>query len=89
MAKPPFPWYANPMTKLLDEAIAKVRELTEEEQDVAAEAILSVIHGDTPGYRLTPEQVAEVRRIREGLRNGNTRLATDEEMKALWAEFGL
>ena len=37
------------MTKLLDEAIAKVRELPEEEQECAAESLSSrrsVLHGD-------------------------------------------
>ena len=76
------------MTKLLDEAIAKARQLPEEEQDVAAEAMLSAIHQAGP-YRLTPEQTAEVQQIREGLRDGSERLATDEEMNALWDEFGL
>ena len=77
------------MTKLLEEAIAKARELPEEEQDVAAEAMLSAIHQAEPGCRLTPEQVAEVERIRQGLRDGTERLATNEEMNATWGEFGL
>lgn len=77
------------MTKLLEEAIAKARDLPEEEQDVAAEAMLSAIHQAEPGCQLTPEQVAKVERIRDGLRNGTERFATDEEVQALWTEFGL
>ena len=77
-------------SKLLEEAIAVARELPESEQDVAADAMLSAIHPeDAPSYRLSPEQVAEVHRIREDLRDGKTRLATDDEMNALWGEFGL
>jgi hypothetical protein len=39
--------------------------------------------------RLTPEQIADVSRIRDDLRSGRTRLATDEETAALWKKCGL
>jgi hypothetical protein len=73
------------MTKLLEAAIAKVRELSEAEQDAAADALFAHIAGDHQGYQLTPEQVADVQRIQQGLRDGTTRLATDEETAAFWA----
>jgi hypothetical protein len=77
-------------SKLLEEAIAVARELPEDEQDVAADAMLSAIHQeDASNFRLTPEQVAEVQRIRRDLRDSKTHLATDDEMNALWSEFGL
>ena len=77
-------------SKLLEDAIAVARQLPDEEQDVAADAMVSAIQQDgASGYRLTPEQVAEVCRIRSALETGRTRRSTDEEMEALWREFGL
>ena len=50
-------------SKLLEAAIAVARELPEHEQDVAADAMLSAIHqADAAGYRLTPEQLGQVKR---------------------------
>ena len=77
------------MTKLLDEAIAKARELPEEEQDTLADALFAHISGNDDRYHLTDEQVEEVKRIQQELRDGKTRLATDEEMAALWRKRGL
>jgi hypothetical protein len=34
-------------------------------------------------YKLTPEQIAEIRRIRRRLRAGKTRLANEHEVAAL------
>jgi hypothetical protein len=39
--------------------------------------------------RLTPEQTADVSRIRDNLQNGQTRLATDQEAAALFKQCGL
>jgi hypothetical protein len=77
------------MTKLLEQAIAKARELSEDEQDAVADALFAHLAGDVRLYRLTPEQIADVNRIRDGLRSGRTRLATDEEAAVLWKKCGL
>jgi hypothetical protein len=77
------------MTKLLEQAIAKARELSDEEQDAAADALFAHMAGDSRGCGLTPEQVADVNRIRADLRAGRTRLATGEEAAALWKKCGL
>jgi len=77
------------MTKMLDEAIAKARELSDADQDMAAEAVLSVVYKDAPSTTLTPEQVEEAKRIQRDLREGKTRFATDDEMAALWKKCGL
>jgi hypothetical protein len=77
------------MTKLLEQAIAKARELTEAEQDAVADALFVHLAGDGRRPRLSPEQVADVTRIREDLRSGRTRLATDEEVSAVWKKCGL
>jgi hypothetical protein len=54
------------MTKLLEQAIAKARELSEAEQNA----------------------IAGVARIRDDLRSGRTRPATDEEVAAVWEKCG-
>jgi hypothetical protein len=77
------------MTKLLDQAIAQLRELSEAEQDAAADALFAHIAGDHRSYRLTEEQVADVKRIQHELRNGTARLLTDDEMAAFWKKCGI
>jgi len=52
------------MTKLLEQAIAKVRTLSEEEQDTLAALILSMADADASGFPLDHQTEAA---IREGL----------------------
>ena len=52
------------MTKRLEEAIAKLRELPSDRQDEAAALLLSMIDKESEGLRLTPQQAAEVERRR-------------------------
>jgi hypothetical protein len=68
------------MTKLLQQAIEQLRNLPEEDQDAAADVLFAYISSDERQYVLRPEQVAEVRRIRDNLHNGRTRLATPSEV---------
>jgi hypothetical protein len=68
------------MTKLLEEAIEHLRDLPEEEQDSAAEALFAFISSDERQYRLLPHQVSEVQRIQRALQDGTTRLATEQEI---------
>jgi hypothetical protein len=77
------------MTKLLDDAIAQARTLPEDKQDQAAEALFAHIAGDERRYRLTHEQVEEVKKIQRDLRTGATRLLSEEEMDAFWKSCGL
>ena len=54
------------MTKLLDQAIEKVRQLPRERQDEAAELLLSMLDDSPETLQLSAQQVAEVeRRLRE------------------------
>lgn len=76
------------MTKLLEKAIANVRKLPEPEQNAAAEALFAHIAGE-PRYRLTPEQIIEVKRIQRNLRAGKTHLITRRQINAFWKKCGL
>jgi len=71
------------MTRLLDEAIDQLRELPDEEQDAAADALFAYISNDDRQYSLRPDQVADVQRIRDDLRVGTIHLATDVQINAL------
>lgn len=77
------------MTKLLEQAFARARELSDEEQNEIADALFAHLSRDSGSIRLTPDQIADVGRIRDDLRSGRTRLATDEETTALWKKCGL
>ena len=71
------------MTKLLDEAIAKIRELPEVDQDAAAEILLALAAKRDEPIQLDDETRAA---IREGLAEAERgEFATDEEMKAFFA----
>lgn len=71
------------MSALLDEAINQLRELPEEEQDAAADALFAYIASDERQYSLEPHHAPEVRRIKHDLANGGTRLATSDEVAGL------
>ena len=71
------------MTKLLEQAVEQLRELPEEQQDAAADALFAFISSDEREYLLNPKQAAEVRRIRETLHTRVARLATTNEVQAI------
>lgn len=52
------------MTKSLQYAIEKLKELPEERQEELAEELMAVVEGDLRRHHLTDEQLAEVRRRR-------------------------
>jgi hypothetical protein len=68
------------MTRSLQEAIEHLKDLPEEEQDAAADAVFAYMASDERQYVLRPDHVREVRRIRDDLKSGKTRLATDDEV---------
>lgn len=77
------------MTELLEDAIAQLRLRPTKEQDEAAEVLLGLLARDLDAVQLTPEQAKQVGHTLDGLVNGTTRLATDEEVSAMWNRFGL
>ena len=74
------------MTKLFEEAITVVRDLPEDQQDLAARFLLGFANPDANQYQLGPEQLAEVEAAQREVREG--KIATDAEMDEVWQRFG-
>ena len=80
-------WYDARMTKLFEQAIAKVRELPEEDQDTLAFALLSMA---SDGAATAPLDDASRSAIREGLEQARRgEFVPDEEIAAIWSRHGL
>ena len=75
------------MTKLLEQAIAKVRELPAEDQDTLAVILLSMAAGGSAIPPLYEETRAAIREGLDQARQG--KFAADEEITALWNRHGL
>ena len=74
------------MTKLLDQAIAKVRELPEEEQERAAQSLMVFAELAKQGaYKLSAEESAALAESKAQVGRGE--LATDEEVEAAYSRF--
>jgi hypothetical protein len=73
------------MTKLLEEAIATVRQLPEQDQDVAAKLLLAFASPEADRYQLSDKQLAEVEIAKREIRAG--KIATDAEMADVWRRF--
>ena len=68
------------MTKLLDKAIAAIRRLPEERQDMAAEILLEIAGWNPDEHQLDPEQLADL----EERLAAPPDFATDEEVAAVF-----
>jgi len=77
------------MTKLIEKDVEQVRELPAEDQDAVADVLFAHMANEDRRYRLSVDQVDEVKRIRERLQSGETRLATEDEMSELWKKLGV
>jgi predicted transcriptional regulator len=75
-----------PMTKLLEKAIEKARELPAEDQDAVAVAMLSMAE-ELPVVALDDETRAAIREGLEQARRGQ--FVPDEDIEALWKRHGL
>jgi predicted transcriptional regulator len=74
------------MTKLLEQAIAKVRELPDEEQDTLALALMAMANDDAWNVPLDEHARAA---IQEGLAQARRgEFVPDEEIEALWKRYG-
>jgi predicted transcriptional regulator len=76
----------EPMTKLLEKAIAKARELPAEDQDAVAVTVLAMAE-ETPIVALDDETRAAIREGLEQARRGE--FVTEEEIEAIWKRHGL
>lgn len=75
------------MTDLLDKAITAARNLPPEVQDAIARMVLSYAGEREAVYRFTPEEEAEQDEADAAEARGD--FATDEEVRAIWAKYGL
>ena len=75
------------MTKMLEEAIKKVRELPEADQNEAAEMLLSVASKSDAPVRLDDETRAAIREGQEQARRGE--FVSDEDMAAFFKRHGV
>jgi hypothetical protein len=75
------------MTDLLERAVAAARELPPEMQDAVARIMLTFAGKDQARVRLRPEVEAS---LAESLEQAARReFATDEQVRAVWAKYGL
>ena len=76
------------MTKLLEEAVTAIRRLPPEMQDHIARAMLAFAGEETGEvYILTPEEEAALAESEAEVARGE--FASDEEVRAVWAKYGL
>lgn len=75
------------MTKLLEQAIARVRKLPNEDQDTLGAVILSMADEEVSSVILDRETRAAIREGLEQARRGE--FVPDKEIKALWKRHGL
>jgi hypothetical protein len=73
------------MTKLLEQAIATVRQLSDADQDMAAKFLLGFANPDVQLYELSEEQLAEVELAKQEVRAG--KIASEADMEDVWRRF--
>jgi predicted transcriptional regulator len=75
------------MTKLLERALAKLRELPEEDQDALAIALMAMAEAEQP---ITELDDATRAAVREGLAQARRAdFVPEREIEALWKRHGL
>ena len=76
------------MTKLLDDALAAVRNLPPDDQDKIAHAMLRLTGmDDEPPVALSAEERAAIAASKAAASRGE--FASDEQVRAAWAKHGL
>ena len=75
------------MTKLFEHAVEAVRSLPAETQDELARLLLQLAGEDQPYVELTAEEEASLDESMQQAERGE--FATDEEVRAIWAKYGL
>jgi hypothetical protein len=76
------------MTKLLDDALAAVRNLSPDEQDNIVRAVLRLTGADDePPVALSTKERAAIAASKSAAARGE--FASDEQVRAAWAKHGL
>jgi hypothetical protein len=75
------------MTRLLEEAFSKVSGLPDSEQDELARAPLELAGVDQPPIQLTPAEDADLAEAEAEVARGE--IASDDEVRTMWAKHGL
>ncbi|GJE53931.1 MULTISPECIES: hypothetical protein [Methylobacterium] len=75
------------MTDLLEKAMTTARSLSPEMQDEIARMVLAFMGDDTSVYQFTSEEEAE--QDEADAAEARSDYATDEEVRAIWAKYGL
>ncbi|WP_375456117.1 hypothetical protein [uncultured Methylobacterium sp.] len=75
------------MTDLLEKAVETARRLPPDLQDEMARVLLALAGDQQPAYQLTPEEEADQDEADAAEARGD--YATDEEVRAIWAKYGL
>jgi arabinogalactan endo-1,4-beta-galactosidase len=78
--------YHDRMTKLLEQGIQAVRELSAERQDLAGELLLTLATGNRR-YGLTPEQMEDLKLAIQEADRGE--FASAGQIADTWKKFGL
>jgi hypothetical protein len=76
-------------TEQLKDILDRVLTWPPDRQEDVARLLAEMERQDTSPYRLTTEQVEEIRRRRADFASGQERYATDEEVAAVWKKTGL
>jgi hypothetical protein len=75
------------MTRLFEHAVETVRALPPEMQDELAHLLLQLAGEEQPAVQLTAEEEASLEESIRQTERGE--FATDEEVRAIWAKYGL
>lgn len=75
------------MNRLFEQAVAAVSALLDEAQNDLARILLQLAGVDQPPYELTVEEAADLDASLAEAAQGE--LATDEEVRTVWAKHGL
>jgi hypothetical protein len=75
------------MTKLLDQALEVARSLPAELQDDIARVVLQLTGDDEVVVGLSDDERAAIERSKDAAKRGA--FAADEDVRALWAKYGL
>ncbi len=79
--------YTGSMTKLLEDAIEKVKELPKERQDELARMLIDVAASDLSPYQMTDAEASLLEERIAAADRGE--IASDDEVAAMWRRFGL